>query len=154
VVNLEKFKTMLNPKWRWKCFYLLKITNMVILFTGNRLELWKKNKEHVKKILRIWKNGRLILAWNIILQNLFFFQKKNCVAYPHEDFLFTILYEDSWKPSKSIFNTSKVKKNKNTYEIYQTKFAGSPKIKKKKIIGTPNLQIRKKIFPKKVCLVP
>jgi hypothetical protein len=38
---------------------------------------------------------------------------------------------------KSIFNTPKVKKKKDTYEIYPTKFASSTQ-KHKKVIETPN----------------
>jgi hypothetical protein len=48
---------------------------------------------------------------------------------------------------KSIFNTSKVKKNKDIYGIYPTKFGSSTQ--KKKIIRTPNLPIRTKIFQKR-----
>jgi hypothetical protein len=44
---------------------------------------------------------------------------------------------------KIIFNTSKVKKNKNTFEIYPIKFAGSTK-NHKKIIETPNQPIETK----------
>jgi hypothetical protein len=36
---------------------------------------------------------------------------------------------------------------------YPTKFAGSTQ-NPKTMTGTPNLPIKKKIFPKKVCLVP
>jgi hypothetical protein len=54
---------------------------------------------------------------------------------------------------KSIFNTPKVKKNEDTYGIYPTKFACLTQ-KHKKVIETPNLPIKTKIFPKKVCLVP
>jgi hypothetical protein len=38
---------------------------------------------------------------------------------------------------KSIFNTSKVKKHKDTYGIYPTKFASSTQ-KHQKVIETPN----------------
>jgi hypothetical protein len=49
---------------------------------------------------------------------------------------------------KSIFNTSKVKKNKDTYGIYLRKFASSTQ-KHKKIIETPNQPIEiKKISNK------
>jgi hypothetical protein len=41
---------------------------------------------------------------------------------------------------KSIFNTSKEKENKDTYRIYQTKFASSTQ-KHKKVIQTPNQPI-------------
>jgi hypothetical protein len=49
---------------------------------------------------------------------------------------------------KSIFNTSKGKKNKYTYGIYPSEFASSTQ-NPKKIIRTPNLPIRTKFFPKK-----
>jgi hypothetical protein len=49
---------------------------------------------------------------------------------------------------RSIFNTSKVKKNKDTYGIYPTKFASSTQ-KHKKVIETPNQPIEiKKISNK------
>jgi cellulose biosynthesis protein BcsQ len=49
---------------------------------------------------------------------------------------------------KSIFNTPKVKKNKDTYRIYPTKFASSTQIHKK-VIETANQQIKiKKITNK------
>jgi hypothetical protein len=49
---------------------------------------------------------------------------------------------------KSIFNTPKLKKNKDTYEIYSTKFASSTQ-KHKKVIQTPNQPIEiKKISNK------
>jgi hypothetical protein len=35
------------------------------------------------------------------------FNIKKCVTYPQEDFLFTILFGDSRRPPKSIFNTQK-----------------------------------------------
>jgi hypothetical protein len=54
---------------------------------------------------------------------------------------------------KSMFNTSKVKKNKDTYGVYPTKFSSSTQ-NPKKIIRTPNLPIKTKMFPKKVYLVP
>jgi hypothetical protein len=41
---------------------------------------------------------------------------------------------------KSIFNTPKVKKNKDTHGIYPTKFASSTQ-KHKKVIETPNQTI-------------
>jgi hypothetical protein len=47
----------------------------------------------------------------------------------------------------------KCKGAKNLYGGYPTKFAGSTQ-NPKKFIRTPNLPIRTKIFPKKVCLVP
>jgi hypothetical protein len=46
---------------------------------------------------------------------------------------------------KSIFNTPKVKKNKDTYGIYPTKFASSTQ-KHKKVIETPNQPIEMKII--------
>jgi hypothetical protein len=49
---------------------------------------------------------------------------------------------------KSIFFTSKMKKTKNSYEIYPTEFAGSTQ-NNKKDIRTPNLPIKMKIFSKK-----
>jgi hypothetical protein len=49
---------------------------------------------------------------------------------------------------KSIFNTPKVKKNKDTYGIYPTKFASSTQ-NHKKVIETPNQPIEiKKISNK------
>jgi hypothetical protein len=54
---------------------------------------------------------------------------------------------------KSIFNTPKVKKNKDTYGIYPTMFASSTQ-NPKKIIETPNKPIKTKTFPKKLCLGP
>jgi hypothetical protein len=49
---------------------------------------------------------------------------------------------------KSIFNTPKVKKNKDTYGIYPTKFASLTQ-KHKKVIETPNQPIEiKKIANK------
>jgi hypothetical protein len=54
---------------------------------------------------------------------------------------------------KSIFNTPKVKKNKDTYGIYPTKFASSTQ-KNKKVIETPNQPIEiKKISNKSIYLV-
>jgi competence CoiA-like predicted nuclease len=51
---------------------------------------------------------------------------------------------------KSIFNTPKVKKNKDTYEIYPTKFASSTQ-QHKKVIETPNQPIEiKKISNKRM----
>jgi hypothetical protein len=47
------------------------------------------------------------------------------------------LLENSSRPPKSIFNTPKVKKNKDIYEIYPTKLASSTQ-KHKKVIKTPN----------------
>jgi cellulose biosynthesis protein BcsQ len=44
---------------------------------------------------------------------------------------------------KSIFNVPKVKKNKDTYGIYPTKFASSIQ-KHKKVIETSNQQIKVK----------
>jgi hypothetical protein len=52
--------------------------------------------------------------------------------------------------NKSMFSTSKVKKGRNSY---RTEFEGSNQ-NPKKIIGASNLPIRRKIFPKKVCIVP
>jgi hypothetical protein len=49
---------------------------------------------------------------------------------------------------KSIFNTAKVKKNKDTYGIYPTNFASSTQ-KHKKVIETPNQPIEiQKIYNK------
>jgi hypothetical protein len=47
---------------------------------------------------------------------------------------------------KSKFNTSKVKKNKDTYGIYPSKFASSTQ-KREKIIETPNqpIEIKKSL---------
>jgi hypothetical protein len=42
---------------------------------------------------------------------------KKCVTYPQEDFLFTILKGAPKGHQKSIFKTSKVEKNKNTYAL-------------------------------------
>jgi hypothetical protein len=54
-----------------------------------------------------------------------------------------------WAPEghqKSIFNTPKVKKNKDTYGSYPTEFAGSTQ-KHKKVIKTPNqpIEIKKNL---------
>jgi hypothetical protein len=51
------------------------------------------------------------------------------------------------------FSTLKKKGAKNSYGGYPAEFAGSTQ-NPKKIIGTPNFPIKKKIFPIKVCLVP
>jgi hypothetical protein len=53
---------------------------------------------------------------------------------------------------KSIFNTPKVKKNKDTYRIYPKKFASSTQ-KNKKVIETPIQPIEIKKSQIKVCLV-
>jgi hypothetical protein len=54
---------------------------------------------------------------------------------------------------KIIFNTPKVKKNKDTYGIHPTKFASSTQ-KHRKVIETPNQPIEiKKKSQIKVCLV-
>jgi hypothetical protein len=52
---------------------------------------------------------------------------------------------------KSIFNTPKVKKNKDTYGFYLTKFASLTQ-NPKKINRTPNLPIRTQISQKKSML--
>jgi hypothetical protein len=59
---------------------------------------------------------------------------KKCVAYPQENFLFTILYGDSPRPPTMYIEYLKSAKNKDTY-----------------IIGTP---IKTKIFLKKLFSVP
>jgi hypothetical protein len=101
-------------------------------------------------------HARLIRLFLEISSNLnqIFIKKneKKCVAYPKEDFLFTILYGDSWRPPKSIYITSKVKKNRDTYGIYPTKFATWTQ-KHKKIIEPPNQPIEIKKSQIKVCLV-
>jgi hypothetical protein len=48
---------------------------------------------------------------------------------------------------------SKRKGAKNSDGCYPTEFAGSTQ-NQKKIIGTSNLPVKTKIFPKNVCLVP
>jgi hypothetical protein len=53
---------------------------------------------------------------------------------------------------KIIFNTPKVKKYKETYGIYATKFASSTQ-KHKKVNETPNQPIEIKKSQIKVCLV-
>jgi hypothetical protein len=53
---------------------------------------------------------------------------------------------------KSIFNSPKMKKNKDTYGIYPIKFASSTQ-KNKKVIGTPNQPFEiKKISNKSIVL--
>jgi hypothetical protein len=52
-----------------------------------------------------------------------------------------------------MYSTSKVKRKQKFVWGYPTDFAGST-LTPKKIIRTPNLPIRTKIFPKKECLVP
>jgi hypothetical protein len=49
--------------------------------------------------------------------------------------------------------TQKCKRAKNSYGDYPTEFAGSTH-NPKKIIRIPNLPIKTKNFPKKICLVP
>jgi hypothetical protein len=62
----------------------------------------------------------ILLKFNVVctLKNrkiwdkLQFFKTKKCVAYPQEDFLFTILYGDSWRPPKNYIKYLKIEKTK------------------------------------------
>jgi hypothetical protein len=83
----------------------------------------------------------LIFEWYAI------FDKKKCVAYPQEDFLFTILYGNFSRPQKKYIYYPKSEKNKDTYRIYPKKFARSFQ-KHKKVIETPNQQIEIKKISK------
>jgi hypothetical protein len=57
------------------------------------------------------------------------------------------------KLSEHQIDQSEQKFSEKKYGGYPTEFAGTTQ-NPKKIIRTPNLPIRTKIFPKKVCLVP
>jgi hypothetical protein len=92
----------------------------------------------------------LITVFQVFDSNFFLvvrqIESKKCVAYPQEDFLFTILYGHQ----KSIYPKSE--KNKVTYGIYPTKFAISTQ-KHKKVVETPNQQIEIKKKQITICLV-
>jgi hypothetical protein len=61
--------------------------------------------------------------------------------------------EQKFSQKKVCLVPQKCKGAKNSYGGYPTEFAGSTQ-NPKKMTGRPNLPIKKKIVPKKICLVP
>jgi hypothetical protein len=75
-------------------------------------------------------------------------EKKNVSRIRKKTFYLQFCMEPPEGHQESIFNSSKVKKNKDTYGIYPTKFASSTQ-NHKKMIETPNQPIEfKKISNK------
>jgi hypothetical protein len=107
----------------------------------------------------VWKNIRFInnvrftkfiykfLCLSEYLDNY----EKKCVAYPQEDFLFTIQHRSSRRLKTNHTRKYYLKKwncTKHSYGGYSTELAGSPQIQHK-MIGTPNQPINRKISQKK-----
>jgi hypothetical protein len=92
--------------------------------TAAHKKVLQMNKEHfsfestVIRVLHHILNKHVLVYHEISYTFFFVFSRtvnEKCVAYPQEDFLFTILHGDSGTPEghqKSIFNTPKVKKTK------------------------------------------
>jgi hypothetical protein len=76
--------------------------------------------------------------------------KKKCVEYPQQDFLFTILHGVGTPKGhrNRLFSTSKVKRSQNFYKGYPTKFAGSTQDLKKYCRNIKSTNQNEK-FPKK-----
>jgi hypothetical protein len=63
------------------------------------------------------QNGGFIQnCWNFFFWENATNAKKKCVAYPQEDFLFTILYGDPWRPPKKYIYYLKSEKTKTPLE--------------------------------------
>jgi hypothetical protein len=78
------------------------------------------------------------------------FEKKNVSRICKKTFYLQFCIDTPEGHQKIIFNTPKVKKNKDTYGIYPTKFASSTQ-QHKKVIETPNQSIEiKKISNKSI----
>jgi hypothetical protein len=75
-------------------------------------------------------------------------QKKNVLRIHKKTFYLQFCMVTPEGHQKSIFNTPKVKKNKDTYKIYPTKFTRSTQ-KQKKIIKSPNQPIEIKTISNK-----
>jgi hypothetical protein len=94
---------------------------------------------HAKKVLSDSKENKklaILESWSILIE-------KNVLRIRNKTFYLQFCMETPEGHQKSIFNSSKEKKNKDTYGFYPIKFANSTQ-KHKKIIKTPNQPIEKK----------